>query len=68
MLESHRAEGRCYVAALGVTTDAIKVPPGLWDDSTENKTVTVYLLRRPSLYVSAGRETLTLARLEVKGR
>jgi transposase-like protein len=30
--------------ALGITTDGIKVPLGLWDGSTENKTVTVHLL------------------------
>ena len=30
--------------ALGVTTDGIKIPLGLWDGSTENKTVTAHLL------------------------
>jgi transposase-like protein len=30
--------------ALGVTTDGVKVPLGLWDGSTENKRVCVELL------------------------
>src|SRR5215208_908474 len=35
---------RCCVVALGVTTDGVKVPLGLWDGSTENKRVCVELL------------------------
>ena len=30
--------------ALGVSTEGVKIPLGLWDGSTENKTVTVHLL------------------------
>jgi putative transposase len=44
MLDGIELKGRCCVVALGVTTDGIKVPLGLWDGSTENKTVTVHLL------------------------
>ena len=44
MLDGIELKGRCCVVALGVTTDGVKVPLGLWDGSTENKTVTVHLL------------------------
>jgi putative transposase len=44
MLDGIELKGRCCVVALGVTTDGIKVPLGLWDGSTENKTVTAHLL------------------------
>jgi putative transposase len=32
------------VVALGITTDGVKIPLGLWEGSTENKTVTSELL------------------------
>jgi putative transposase len=44
MLDAIELKGRCCIVALGITTDGIKVPLGLWDGSTENKTVTVHLL------------------------
>ena len=44
MLDAIELKGRCCVVALGITTDGIKVPLGLWDGSTENKTVTAHLL------------------------
>ncbi len=44
MLDGIELKGRCCVVSLGVTTDGIKVPLGLWDGSTENKTVTAHLL------------------------
>ena len=44
MLDGIELKGRCCVVSLGVTTDGIKVPLGLWDGSTENKTVTKHLL------------------------
>ena len=44
MLDGIELKGRCCVVALGVTSDGIKVPLGLWDGSTENKTVTAHLL------------------------
>ena len=44
MLDGIELKGRCCVVALGITTDGIKVPLGLWDGSTENKTVTAHLL------------------------
>ncbi len=39
MLDGIELKGRCCVVALGVSTDGVKVPLGLWDGSTENKTV-----------------------------
>jgi len=44
MLDGIELKGRCCVVALGVTTDGVKVPLGLWDGSTENKRVAVELL------------------------
>jgi putative transposase len=44
MLDGIELKGRCCVVCLGVTTDGIKVPLGLWDGSTENKTVVAHLL------------------------
>jgi len=44
MLDGIEMKGRCCVVALGVSTDGVKVPLGLWDGSTENKTVTAHLL------------------------
>ena len=44
MLDGLELKGRCCVVVLGVTTDGVKVPLGLWDGSTENKRVCVELL------------------------
>jgi transposase-like protein len=44
MLDGIDLKGRCCVVALGITTDGIKIPLGLWDGSTENKTVAAHLL------------------------
>jgi len=44
MLDGIELKGRCCVVALGITTDGIKLPLGLWDGSTENKTVARHLL------------------------
>ena len=44
MVDGIELKGRCCVVALGITTDGVKIPLGLWDGSTENKTVTAHLL------------------------
>ena len=44
MVDGIELKGRCCVVALGVTTEGVKLPLGLWDGSTENKTVTAHLL------------------------
>jgi len=44
MLDGIDLKGRCCVVALGITTDGTKIPLGLWDGSTENKTVARHLL------------------------
>ena len=44
MLDGLELKGRCCVVCLGVTTDGVKVPLGLWDGSTENATVARTLL------------------------
>ena len=44
MLDGLELKGRCCVVVLGVTTDGVKVPQGLWDGSTENKRVCDELL------------------------
>jgi putative transposase len=78
MLDAIELKGRCCVVALGVTTDGIKVPLGLWDGSTENKTVTVHLLadlvdrgldcEQGVLVVLDGSKALRAAVAEVFGR
>jgi len=44
MLDGIELKGRCCVVALGITTDGVKLPLGLWDGSTENATVAKALL------------------------
>src|SRR4051812_8691372 len=44
MLDGIELKGRCCVVALGITTDGVKIPLGLWDGSTENATVATTLL------------------------
>lgn len=44
MLDGIELKGRCCVVALGIDTDGIKHPLGLWDGSTENSTVATTLL------------------------
>jgi transposase-like protein len=44
MLDGIELKGRCCVVALGITTDGVKIPLGLWEGSTENKTVATALL------------------------
>ena len=44
MLDGIELKGRCCVVALGISTEGVKVPLGLWDGSTENATVARHLL------------------------
>jgi putative transposase len=44
MLDGIELKGRCCVVALGIDTDGVKHPLGLWDGSTENATVARTLL------------------------
>jgi putative transposase len=44
MVDGIELKGRCCIVALGVSTDGVKLPLGLWDGSTENKTVAAHLL------------------------
>jgi len=44
MLDGLELKGRCCVVALGVSTDGVKVPLGLWGGSTENTTICRELL------------------------
>ena len=44
MLDGEHMAERCVVVALAITADGTKVPVGLWDGSTENKTVVRALL------------------------
>jgi putative transposase len=44
MLDGIGLKGRCCVVALGIDTDGVKHPLGLWDGSTENATVATTLL------------------------
>jgi len=47
MLDGLEIAGRVHVVALGVTTDGVKVPLGLWEGSTENATLARTLLADP---------------------
>jgi hypothetical protein len=44
MLDGIELKGRTNIVALGVTTEGVKVPLGLWEGSTENATVATALL------------------------
>jgi transposase-like protein len=44
MLDGEHMTGRCVIVALGITAEGRKVPIGLWDGATENKTVVTSML------------------------
>jgi transposase-like protein len=44
MIDGIELKGRTNVVALGVTTEGVKIPLGLWEGSTENATVATALL------------------------
>jgi transposase-like protein len=44
MIDGLDVSGRCHVVALGITTEGVKVPLGLWEGSTENATLARALL------------------------
>jgi putative transposase len=44
MIDGLELQGRMMIVALGITTDAVKVPLGLWEGDTENATVVTALL------------------------
>ena len=47
MLDGEHLAERCVVVALAITADGTKKPVGLWDGSTENKTVVALAAGRP---------------------
>jgi transposase-like protein len=44
MLDGIDIADRTHVVALGITTDGVKIPLGLWEGSTENATLARSLL------------------------
>jgi putative transposase len=44
MLDGIELKGRTNIVALGISTEGVKVPLGLWEGSSENKTVATALL------------------------
>src|SRR5436190_14546545 len=44
MIDGLELQGRTNVVALGITTEGVKIPLGLWERSTENATVATALL------------------------
>jgi putative transposase len=44
MIDGLELQGRCCLVALGITTEGVKIPLGLWEGSTENATVATALL------------------------
>ncbi len=44
MIDGLELQGRCCVVALGISTEGVKIPLGLWEGSTENASVATALL------------------------
>jgi len=44
MIDALELQGRCCVVALGISTEGVKIPLGLWEGSTENAAVATALL------------------------
>jgi putative transposase len=44
MLDGMEIAGRCHVVALGISTEGVKIPLGLWEGSSENATLARTLL------------------------
>jgi transposase-like protein len=44
MLDGLELKGRMMIVALGITTEGVKIPLGLWEGNTENATVATALL------------------------
>jgi transposase-like protein len=44
MLDGLEIADRTHVVALGISTEGVKIPPGLWEGSTENATLVSMLL------------------------
>ena len=44
MIDGLEVSGRCHVVCLGITTEGVKIPLGLWEGSTENVTLATSLL------------------------
>jgi putative transposase len=44
MLDGIELKGRMMIVALGITTEGVKIPLGLWEGSTENTPVATALL------------------------
>lgn len=44
MLDGIVLKDHTNVVALGITTEGVKIPLGLWEGSTENKTIVTALL------------------------
>src|SRR5204863_3654629 len=44
MIDGVEVKGRTNIVALGITTEGVKLPLGLWEGSTENATVATALL------------------------
>ena len=44
MIDGEHLAERCVVVALAITADGTKLPVGLWEGATENKTVVTALL------------------------
>src|SRR5207249_4054747 len=44
MIDGLELQGRCCVVTLGITTEGVKIPLGLWEGSTENAALATALL------------------------
>lgn len=59
MLDGLELKGRMMIVALGITTEGVKIPLGLWEGSTENATVATALLSELAAWSGASREAVT---------
>jgi transposase-like protein len=46
MVDGIELKGRTNIVALGITTQGVKIPLGLWEGSTEGPAATITLIRR----------------------
>ena len=77
MLDGLELKGRMIVVALGISTEGVKIPLGLWEGSTENATVATALLsdlvergldpEQGVLFVLDGSKALRKAAVDVFG-
>jgi transposase-like protein len=71
MLDGMEIADRCHVVALGISTEGVKIPLGLWEGSTENatlaRTLLADLVEQAILFVIDGGKAIRRAIKDVFG-